>query len=136
MNREHFDLFAEADMGEILQNPNKFGAPTFQQFCANREKYMGRSDEWFAAVDKGSTALARKVKKHIYKIKGYRVNTLEKLQQIALDMGLDPFKLIPKPEVIDVGGGWCNLEVTFVEPGEAPNNLEGRENGETIKPSS
>lgn len=128
-----FDKFQDATVEDILQDPNKFGAPTLEQFKQNREKYLGRADHWFQAVDKGSSALSRRVKKHIYKLKGYRVESLEKLEQIAESMGLDPFKLVPRPQVEDVGGGWCNLIVTFVDPVEEKakeDQLRAGDNGE------
>lgn len=113
---DQFEKFTDATIEDVVQNPHHYGMPTFEEYVKNRDKYLGRKDDWFSAVDKGSSILSRRVKKHIYKVHGVTCESLEQAERIAGEMGLDAWKLVPKPQVIDVGGGWCNLEVNLVDP--------------------
>ncbi len=124
MTSSPYEKFQDATIEDIAQDPHKYGAPTFEEFVANKEKYIGRSDDWFSAIDKGSSILSRRVKKQVYILKGYRVESLEKLETLAKNMGLNPWKLQPRPQIIDLGGGWCNLDVHMVDPSEVSNETE------------
>jgi len=113
-----FDKFTDATVQDILRDPAKYGVPTLAEFMANPEKWRGKSEQWFEAIDKGSSNLARKIKKQYYTLKGYRVDSLEALERLAGNMGYDYTKLVPQPQVRDLGGQWCDLEVVMVDPAE------------------
>jgi hypothetical protein len=98
---------SELDLG-------KWGAPSFEEFCRNRDQYLGTEDEDFAAVDAGSSTLKRQVKKHIYEIEGYRCKTLEEVERVARNQGIPIRDLDYRPELIPTGGGKCDIVVKFV----------------------
>lgn len=109
------EAFAEVkDAQEILENPSKFGMPTFEEFARNSEKYLGREDDGFAQVDRGSRNLDRHVERHIYEIEGYRCKTLEEVERVAASQGIALGELDYQPQVIPLGGGKCNILVKFV----------------------
>jgi hypothetical protein len=116
--------FAES-IEELEQNPNKFGAPTFEQFRANKERYMGRYDDVVASIDSGDKLLGCRQK---YYVENYRVESLEHAERLCADMGasihdsnawaLDP-QVVPDSSVTGY-----HLEVNF----RLKKNLEKRAN--------
>lgn len=105
--------FTEADMEDIKANPAKYGAPTFEEFKRNPEKWTGRHDDLLSSADKGSQIL-KGVQKHIYEIEGYRCSTLEEVEKIAASQGIPIRSLDYRPELIPLGGGKANILVKFV----------------------
>ena len=104
----------DTTLDDVLENPNKFGAPTFEEFKRNREKYLGREDDKLAFADRGSTILRRDIKKHIYEIEGYRCKTLEEVERVASSQGIPLKQLDYKPELIQCGAGKYDVIVKFV----------------------
>ena len=104
------------DFNDILASPNKYGAPSFQEFKRNREKWMGRDDDKLASADEGSRVLknGNRVKKHIYEIEGHRCKNLEQVEKTASNLGLNIKDLDYRPEVLPLGGGKCDVLVKFV----------------------
>lgn len=118
-NREFFDNHTETDIADIAANPNKYGAPTFEQFKSNRDKYLGRDDDTFNAIDKGSSNLAGSVRKHEYEIEGYRCKSLEEIERVASEqLGINIKQLDYRPELIPQGGGKCNVLIKFISKGD------------------
>jgi hypothetical protein len=93
----------------------KHGLPTFAEFSKNPKKYLGHSEELFESADAGSHILRKSnvVKRHRYEILGYRVNTLEEVQKIVLENGIDPQALDMRPQLEPLGGGQCDILVRF-----------------------
>lgn len=114
MSENFSSKFAQSGMEDILKDPEAFGAPTFEQFKKNREKYMGRDDETLALVDRGSHNLKRVVDKYTYEIEGFRCDTLEKVEQIAADYGIALRELDYRPELIPQGGGKAKMLIKFI----------------------
>lgn len=108
------ERFVENGLDEIIQNPNKFGAPTFEEFKRNKSKYVGRDDDSLAIVDKGSNNLCRVVENQIYEIEGFRCKTLEEVERIAGDYGIPLRELDYRPELIPQGGGKAKMLIKFV----------------------
>lgn len=99
---------------EIALDPKKFGAPTFEEFKKNREKYVGgpvRGSETLGIVDKGTSMLAKYVKRHKYEIAGRRVDTLEEVERIAHDYNIPIEKFTA--ECLPLGGGKCDFLIKF-----------------------
>jgi hypothetical protein len=57
--------FREVQLQDIVNDPNKFGAPTFKQFCKDPDAWRLRKDHVFLSADRGST-LFDDVRKHNY----------------------------------------------------------------------
>jgi len=114
MSKSHLQKIAEAkDTSDLFENPHDFGMPTFEEFAANREKYMGRDDDRLTEVDRGSRSLQR-VKRHIYEIEGYRCKSIEEVERVALNMGIKLQELDYRPEVTQAGAGQFDVIVRFV----------------------
>lgn len=111
--------FKDAAFEDLVQNPNKFGLPTFEEFKNNREKWLGKRDDSFDQVDKGSKNLSRMVKKQKYEIAGRKCKSLEEVERVAhCELGIDIDKLDYRPELIPQGGGTCDVLVKFVSKEE------------------
>lgn len=114
MEKAFSERFVDNNLQEIIQNPNKFGAPTFEEFKRNRQKFVGRDDDSLAIVDKGSHNLQRVVENHIYEIEGFRCKNLEEVERIAGDYGIPLRELDYRPELIPQGGGKAKMLIKFV----------------------
>lgn len=88
--------------------------PSFEEFCKNRDKYLGREDDRFAEADAGANNLKKYTQRHIYEIEGYRCKTLEEVQRVANNQGIPIKSLDYRPEIIPLGGGKCDILVRFV----------------------
>jgi hypothetical protein len=105
MGRDEVDL---AKMAESV------GFPTFDEYCKNPEKYLGRDDAALAEVENGSTQLNRTVQRHIYEIEGYKCRNLEEVERIATSMGIKLKELDYRPQVQTNTSGGVDIKVTFV----------------------
>ena len=115
MSKSQLQKISEAkDTGEIFDNPEEFGMPSFEEFSRNREKYMGRDDDRLIEVDRGSQEMKRSVKRHIYEIEGYRCRSLEEVERIAKEQGIPLRELDYRPEVTQAGAGKFDVIVRFV----------------------
>jgi len=86
---------------------------SFEEFVKNRDKYIGRDDEAFGWIDKGSTQLGRYVRNQIYEIEGYRCDSLERVDEIASRMGYTRKELECRPEIIPLSGHKCDILCRF-----------------------
>lgn len=102
------------DFNDIIKDPKKYGAPTFEEYCADPEKWRGRADEVFSTIDNQKSILRDRFNKIIYKINGYECKTIEKVQSVAMDMGIEMHELDYKIQLIPQGGGECDVLIEFV----------------------
>lgn len=115
MSKSHLQKIAEAkDTGEIFDNPEDFGMPSFDEFCKNREKYMGREDDRLNEVERGSQTMRSNVARHVYELEGYRCKSLEEVERVAREMGINLRELDYRPQVQQAGAGKFDLLVRFV----------------------
>jgi hypothetical protein len=108
--KKDFDI----DPGEELR---AMGAPTFQEFKKNRERWVGRPDDKLAEVDKGGK-INRTTQKHIYEIEGFRCKSLEEVERVARSQGIPIKDLDYKPEVMPNAGHKHDLLVKFMPKSE------------------
>lgn len=92
----------------------KMGAPTFEEFKRNREKYLGRPDDHFGYIDRGAKEIGKYVQRHIYEIEGYRCKSLEEVERIAASQGIPLQELDYRPEIIPQSGLKCDILVKFI----------------------
>lgn len=118
MSEDFRSKFARGGMDEILSNPNAFGAPTFEQFKQNKQKYLGSDEQTLENVDKGSFNLREVVDRYVYEIEGFRCKTLEEVERIASDYGIPIKDLDYRPELLPQGGGKAKMLVKFVSKNE------------------
>lgn len=104
--------FLNATLEEITLDPAKFGAPTFDEFVRNRERYIGRQDDLAIQVDKGSFMFKKDIDYRYY-IEGYRCDSLESVESTANSMGLNWGQMEISPEWREGISGRTEMHVHF-----------------------
>lgn len=107
-------------MDEIMNDPHKFGAPTFEEYKKNPAKWRARTDNAFAQIADNKQNL-RNVREYRYKIQlpsgtVYNCQSLEKVEAIAIQEGFRVEQLKVKPEVRQTATTGYYIEVTFECP--------------------
>ncbi len=108
-----FEKHLTATLDDIVSDPHKYGAPTFAEFAKNPDKWRSSNSNMLDSVDAGSILLRQILNKQIYEIDGYRCNSLEEVERVAKDQGIDLNNIVCRPEVVPVGGGRCDILVKF-----------------------
>ncbi|NDD54407.1 hypothetical protein EBZ39_11125 [bacterium] len=109
---------SDATFDDIMQDPTKFGMPTFDEFAKNPETLLGREDERLTEVERGSVILGKTVKRYIYEIEGYRCKTLQEVERVALSMGINLKELDYQPQMETNTSGKFDIKVKFVSKAE------------------
>lgn len=110
------------DIQDLIDNPTRYGVPTFEEFIKNKRKWMGSKDDVLASVDRGDHIL-KNTYRHKYFVEGYRVDSLEQAERIALDMGFNLYDdFILDPQLKHDESGRLINEVSF----RAKKTLEKR----------
>lgn len=87
---------------DLVENPTKFGMPTFEEFIRNKKKWMGSKEDWLESIDAGDPVL--KLTQRYY-VEHYRVESLEQAERIALDMGFNLYDdFVLDPQIVQDGG--------------------------------
>lgn len=106
--------FADATFDDVMEDPTKFGLPTFDEFAKNPDLLFGKEDERLTEVERGSTNLNRVVKRYIYEIEGYRCKTLQEVERVARSMGINLRELDYQPQMEPNTSGKFDIKVKFV----------------------
>lgn len=112
--REKCELWESATTQDIMENPDKFGAPTFDMFKSHRDKYIENHNQNFGRIEQGGAVANRYTKKQIYEIEGYRCKTLEEVERVANSMGINLKKMKYTAEFLPLGGGQADVLVKFM----------------------
>ena len=105
-------------MEELAENPEKYGAPTFEEFQRNQGKYMGRDDDVMSSVSEGGHNIRGITKKHVYEIEGYTCKSLEEVERVASSQGIPLRELDYRPILIPDSGLKCDIRVKFMRRNE------------------
>src|SRR5215831_6893846 len=81
------------------------GAPTFEEFARNREKWLRIESLLFDKVDEGGHTLRHLMKTMTFEIFGHKCKNLEEVQKIANSEGYQIDHLDAKPNFIPEPGG-------------------------------
>lgn len=106
----------DTKLEDIMENPTKYGLPTFEEFRANKEKWLGRKDDDIAAVDRGDPMLGCFQKYYIETAVGRRYGPfpLELIETMAIEEGMNlHHDFIKDPQLRPDGAGGFYNEVTF-----------------------
>ena len=99
---------------DILANPNKFGAPTFEEFCANPSKWKKRTDDSMIMLTDGPEKFRKDLKKMKYFVNNLELGSEEEVERALGDAGftledIDMTKrdsaLKKELKMVPVGGG-------------------------------
>jgi hypothetical protein len=101
---------------DIFVNPKKYGAPTFEEFVANKDKWKETLTTSWGHIDQSSNVFKNRISKQVYKFKGYKFDHLETVERVIWDHGINPLHCTINPQVIPDVGGKCSVVVEFVEP--------------------
>ena len=107
-------------MADIFENPKAYQqatgieVPTFDEYAKNPEKYKGRKDEIFVSAENGPQLLRKVTRRAYYYVGKYKVDSLEKAEKVAKDMGWNLSEMEYKPNLENVGGGKFDVHVHFV----------------------
>ena len=108
--------FADADIEDIMRDPKKYGAPTFEEFSRNPWRYRKQMTNVFDIADRGSQILGM-VQDHKYEFIGskktYKCDSLEEVERVAIQEGCGVDDLEMKPEIIPLGGGLADILIRF-----------------------
>jgi len=86
---------------DLLNNPARFGLPTFEEFCLNPDRYFAKETDILDCVDESGHILRKSnlIKGQVYELEGYRCDSLEKVQDLATEMGIKLSELDMKPDL-------------------------------------
>lgn len=107
----------EITVENVLANPSKYGFPTFQEFARKPAQWRDTLDDKLARFDGSSKLFKNLVEKQTYKISGYEVDTLEQVEHIAKNEGIDLNGCKFCPQVLPQGNGKCRIVVEFKRQG-------------------
>lgn len=108
---------------DILADPNKFGAPTFDQFRNNYGAYQRRQDDAMTAITQGPQQFRKDLNKIIFKINGVELPGEDAVETALLDHGYSladidienqNSRLQKTIEMIPQGGGKYDIVVNFI----------------------
>jgi hypothetical protein len=105
---------AEATFEDVMEDPKAFGMPTFDEFLKDQDTLYGKEDERLMEVDRGSSNLNRVVKRQVYEIEGYRCKTLEEVERVAKNMGINLREMDYQPQIEPNTSGKFDIKVKFV----------------------
>ncbi len=113
-SRTKFEMWESATTHDLQNNPLKYGAPTLKNFIKRLDYYRNGYEKTFGRVDKGGAIANKFTKKQIFEIEGYRCKTLEEVERVAGDMGLDLDALKYQGHCLPLGGGSADMLIKFI----------------------
>lgn len=103
-----------ATVEDLLSNPRRFGFPTFAEFSQNPDKYRYTLSERLGQIDQSTKVFKNLVQKQRYRLGRHVVKTLEEIERIAKEEGIDLMRCKLAPVVERHAGGKVDIEVEFV----------------------
>jgi len=110
------DKFIPATIEDIIEDPKKFNAPTFEEFMKNRDYYLGKDDSKLGMIDYSTTLLRPFLRKQYYAFENYTCQSLVECERIAASEGYDLKKCKFEPQVIPLEGQRVDILVRFRRP--------------------
>lgn len=104
--------FMSASIEDLIRNPGKYGAPTFEEFSKNPDKYRKSEEAMLTTAEKGSKTI-KGITKHIYYVDGIKCESVEHAQRIMSTMGLRQDDLQLAINLEDLGNHKIQAHVYF-----------------------
>ena len=99
---------------DLMVDPKSFGAPTFEEFAKNPDKWRLAKERIFDQVDVGSLGpLKNFIAKQTYEIAGYKCSSLEEVERVAKNEGYDIRFLEIAPQIVKEGADKYSIHVVF-----------------------
>lgn len=123
-NNEQSKLSEFPEFGEFANNPNKYGAPTWEQFSKDPQRYIINAKESckLDMIDNGPQQTRGQVAKTKIYVAGYYCETPEKAESVANSENID-LRSRPRFEFIDIGTGKAEIRAYFEKKKEPRNGL-------------
>lgn len=109
---------------DIMADPHRFGAPTFEEFIKNPKRWRKNPDGQMIALTEGPQNFRKDLKKIRFFVHGCEIDSEEAVEKMLLDHGysLEDIDLENKTgrlrktiQMVDVGGGLDHeLHVNFL----------------------
>lgn len=100
-----FEILESGDSEQLQAHASELGVPTFEEFKANKSKYLKAHDQVLASAAKGSTLLDKILDtRYVYEICGYRCKSLEEVERVAKEQGISIKDLDMRPELLPLNG--------------------------------
>lgn len=115
--------WAVATIEDVDANPSKYGAPTYQEYLRDPEKFRKAFSEQgkLETLDRGSKILERVIQKQVFIVNGIMCSSPEKAERVAKDENID--LRFYRPELIEIGGGKADLHLIFEKKKEPSANI-------------
>ena len=92
----------DTDFEDLIINPARFGAPTFEEFIRNPDRYRNDSELIFSTADEGSRLLKKMTETQYYYYNWqYKTKKLEEIHKIILNEGYTLDDMDVEPQVQD-----------------------------------
>lgn len=99
----------DTTIDDIINDPKKYGAPTFEEFKHHKEQYQVRTQTVLDSIDNGSSMLRNHITGVRYEIFGIIVNRAVEAEKIANDHGYKKEDLEMEGHLQDEGGHKCRV---------------------------
>lgn len=110
-------------IADLIKDPKKYGFCTFEEYRKDKKRWQFNAEQIFEIVQGAGTNHKKSLKKLRFEVNGHRAETLEQVQRIAREEGLDMRTLDIWPEIIDLGGQWCDILVKFMPREEVQRRI-------------
>lgn len=98
---------------DVMLDPHRYGLPTLEEYKRNPSAYKMGSEYLLGTVDRGSKVFTKGFKRYTFEIAGYKARSLEEVQTIAANEGLDWQSMDILPIVIPGTFGESRVHVRF-----------------------
>lgn len=103
----------DTNLDDVMDDPAKYGVPTFKQFLKNPDIMLGAKERIFSTVDGGSSFLNSYTIDTRYKYQHYETKKLEEIQKIVLNEGIAFENLQFRSQVVDQTANTLKIIVEF-----------------------
>lgn len=102
----------DIELDDILQDPVRYGLPTFEQYKANPDKWKPGGNILEAADNSAAGQIRKLIRKQRYEFEGYEAKSLEIVERMARDEGLSLQDLEMYPQIVPEGDK-CDIVISF-----------------------
>jgi hypothetical protein len=104
--------FIDASLEDLMDNPASFGAPSFEEFSRDPDRFRNRQDHLLAIADDGSKLEGLKKRLGVirWEIDDYKMDNPEQIERYCKDEGIDMLNdLELKPFLVEGVSGKIDL---------------------------
>lgn len=103
--------FQSATVEDLLEDPRKYGAPTFEDFRKGKYLKPQSEDDKMGLLDNGPNRIRKQIRKMKWIVNGFLCETAEDAEKVGASENIDMRK--PLPELVDIGNHMCDVYLKF-----------------------